>query len=92
VTWGSGAAIKAIAAGIPVFHELECWIGAEAATFGINDLEHPFLGDRHLMFHRISWAQWTAEELASGEPFRWLLPSQLSSRESLELEPRFAPT
>jgi hypothetical protein len=92
VTWGSGAAIKAIAAGIPVFHELKCWIGAEAAQFGIEDLEHPFLGDRHLMFHRLSWAMWTSEELESGEPFRWLLPSPLLSRENSEQEPRFVLT
>ena len=32
VTWGSGAAIKAIVAGIPVFHELERWIGAPARS------------------------------------------------------------
>lgn len=73
VTWGSGAGIQAILAGIPVFHELEKWIGAPAAKYGIDDLENPFLGDRLPMLHRLSWSQWSLEEIQSGEPFRWLL-------------------
>lgn len=73
VTWASGAAIKAMAAGIPVFHELERWIGAPAARFGMADLENPFLGDRLPMFRRLAWAQWSIEEIATGEPFRRLL-------------------
>lgn len=76
VTWGSGAAIKAIVAGIPVFHELPQWIGAGAARCGIEDIEHPFLGDRMPMLHRLSWAQWSADEIERGEPFKWLLPSR----------------
>ena len=75
VTWASGAAIKAIAAGIPCFHELPGWIGAGAARLGIDKIEKPFLGDRTEMFHRLAWAQWSADEIASGEPFKWLLAS-----------------
>jgi hypothetical protein len=70
VTWGSGAAIKAIAAGIPVFYELPDWIGAPAAVRGLDNLEAPFLGDRAPMFKRLSWAQWELAEIASGEAFR----------------------
>lgn len=73
VTWGSGAAIKALVAGIPVFHEMPNWIGGPAARFGIDDLENPFVGDRAPMLHRMSWAQWSLGEIASGEPFRLLL-------------------
>lgn len=73
VTWSSGAAIKAIAAGIPAFHELPGWIGAGAARLGIDDLESPFLGDRLPMFQRLAHAQWTADEIATGEPFKCLL-------------------
>lgn len=73
VTWGSGAAIQAIVAGIPVFYELEPWIGGPAATYGIENIEEPFLGDRRPMLERLAWAQWTAAEVSSGEPFRWLL-------------------
>lgn len=73
VTWGSGAGIKAIIAGIPVFHELESWIGAPAARFGISDIESPFLGDRLPMLKRLAWAQWGVDDISAGEPFRWLV-------------------
>lgn len=73
VTWGSGAAIKAIAAGIPVFHEFDRWIGSLAARFGIGDMENPFLGDREPMLNRLAWAQFSESEIASGEPFGKLL-------------------
>jgi hypothetical protein len=71
VTWASGAAIKAIVAGVPVFYTFPKWIGAPAARFGIDDLEAPFLKDRSRMLHNLSWAMWSADEIASGEPFMW---------------------
>lgn len=67
VTWGSGAAIKALAAGVPVFHEMPLWIGAHAARRDL-DFENPCTDDdaRYRMFCRLAYAQWTAEEIASG--------------------------
>ena len=75
VTWGSGAGIKALAAGIPVFHGFPSWIGAPAALpFGPEaDLERPLLGDRLPMFRRLAWAQWSLGEIQSGEAFAWLM-------------------
>ncbi|CDX26708.1 conserved hypothetical protein [Mesorhizobium plurifarium] len=73
VTWGSGAGIKAIFAGVPVIHELPAWIGAPAARFGLEHLEDPFVGDRMPMFRRLAYAQWTIAEIKAGEPFPWLL-------------------
>ena len=73
VTWGSGAAIKAIAAGTPAFYGLDGWIGAPAAVRGVESIESPFLGDRLPMFRRMAWAQWSAAEISTGEPIRWLL-------------------
>lgn len=73
VTWASGAGIKAIVEGIPVFHELQGWIGEGAARFGIKDIERPFLGDRLPMLRRMAWATWSADEIATGEPIKWLL-------------------
>lgn len=75
VTWGSGAGLKAIVQGVPVFHELRSWIGSPAARFGLGDLEEPFLGDRLPMLRRLAWAQWSIEELRSGEAFAQLLAS-----------------
>lgn len=73
VTWASGAAVKAIAAGIPAFHALPTWIGASAARPLAHDLEDPLLGDRLPMFRRLAWAQWGASEISSGEALRCLL-------------------
>jgi hypothetical protein len=70
-TWGSGAGIKAIARGIPVFHGCREWIGALAASTG-NDFERPYSPDRLPMFRRLAWSIWSAPEVGSGEAFRWL--------------------
>ena len=72
VTWGSGAAIKALAYGVPVFHEFGQWIGASASNCNM-DIESPYLGDRLPMFKRLAYAQWALDEIQSGEAFEWLL-------------------
>jgi hypothetical protein len=76
VTWGSGAAIKALQAGVPVFHEFEKWIGAPAARRLDRDLEDCHTPDRRLAWTRISWAQWKLDEIATGEAFDGLLNAQ----------------
>lgn len=70
VTWSSAAAIHALAFGVPSFHLMPGWIGEPTSKFGIEDLENPARGDRDKMFHRISWAQWTAEEIRNGEAIK----------------------
>lgn len=78
VIWASGAGVKAIAAGIPVFYQMPQWIGCYAARAFDRDvpgdlLEDPYLGERDTMFRHISWAMWKAAEIENGEAFRWLL-------------------
>lgn len=63
VTWGSGAAIKALLWGIPVRSDMPGWIGEQDNTDA----------GRLQMFERLAWAQWTLDEIASGEPFARLL-------------------
>lgn len=75
LTWGSGAALKALVVGVPVFHSFPQWIGAPAARQWPADVEQPFLGDRLPMLRRMAWAMWELEEIARGEPFRHLLPT-----------------
>jgi hypothetical protein len=67
VTWASGAGIKALAAGVPVFHEMPHWLGAPAARFGIDAIETPVMPDRLPMFRRLAWAQWSPHEIETGE-------------------------
>lgn len=63
VTWGSGAAVKALIWGIPVESHQRHWI-AEQNNTDAGRLE---------MLRRLAWAQFTLEEIASGEPFARLI-------------------
>jgi hypothetical protein len=63
VTWGSGAAIKALIMGIPVESHMPLWIGAQ------NNTDE----GRLAMFRRLAHAQWTLQEISEGLPFRRLL-------------------
>lgn len=79
VTWGSGAAIKALRQGIPVFHEFPRWIGAPGASQLAGNIEACHTPDRRLLWTRITWAQWTLEEIGSGEAFDRLLHARRDS-------------
>lgn len=63
VTWGSGAAIKALTWGIPVESHMPGWIGEQDNTDA----------GRLAMFRRLAWAQWRLSEITNGDAFRWLL-------------------
>lgn len=63
VTWGSGAAIKALMMGIPVVSEMPNWIGCQDNT-EVGRIE---------MLRRLAWAQWELHEIESGEAFAHLL-------------------
>jgi hypothetical protein len=63
VTWGSGAAVRALMMGIPVESHMPGWIGEQDNT-DAGRLE---------MFRRLAWSQWRHREIESGEAFRWLL-------------------
>lgn len=75
VTWGSGAAVRALAWGIPAFHGLPGWIGALAARPIAAMHKGPVRDDalRLRMFERLAWAQWSLEEIASGKALGALL-------------------
>lgn len=73
VTWASGAAIKAIRAGIPCFYELDGWIGNCAATRLADQLEQCDRIDSGELWRRVSWGQWAMASIESGEAFDRLL-------------------
>jgi hypothetical protein len=70
ITWGSTAALKALAMGYPVVSEMPGWIGLSAASRMVAALNWD---GREDMFKRLAWAQWTAVELTAGEPFKRLI-------------------
>jgi hypothetical protein len=63
VTWGSGAAIKALMIGCKVISEMPNWIAEQ------DNSEQGRLD----MLQRLAWAQWTMAEIESGEAFARLL-------------------
>lgn len=63
ITWGSGAAIKALALGIRVRSDMPLWIGEQDNTDA----------GRLAMFRRLAWGQWRLPEIASGEALRMVL-------------------
>lgn len=63
ITWGSGAAIKALLWGVPVRSFMPNWIGEQDNT----------TEGRLQMFEDLAWAQWQVREIAEGTPFRRLL-------------------
>lgn len=77
VIWGSGAGLKALCEGVPVFHEFPKWIGRFGACAGIDHIDDDDLtacmGDRVAMLDNVSRAQWSVEEVETGEPFARLL-------------------
>lgn len=75
VTWGSGAAIKALAMGVPVFYSFGKWIGAEAARPSSEIGTYIQVDDekRLSMFRRLAWAMWRVSEIESGECFKTLI-------------------
>lgn len=75
VTWASGAAVKALMEGVPVFYELKNWVMASCSTHISNLHQGPLRSDalRLDSFRRMAWCQWTVEEIASGLPFERLL-------------------
>jgi hypothetical protein len=63
ITWGSGAAVKALLWGIRVESHMPDWIAQQ------NNTDE----GRLAMFRRIAWAQWTLDDFASGYAFARLL-------------------
>jgi len=74
-TWSSGAALKALTLGIPVFYGMPNWIGAGAGRLLVEFAQGPKRDDaaRLAMFRRLAWAQWSEAEVAEGTAFRALL-------------------
>jgi hypothetical protein len=76
VVWSSGAGLKAIRFGTPTFYEFDRWIGRDAATRLAESLEACDRPDRTDLWRRVSWAQWTLDEVATGEAMDQLLHAE----------------
>jgi hypothetical protein len=90
VTWGSGAALKAMCAGVPAYSDFDRWIGFPGALplsqIGRADPVRSHDGRqfdrdhaREVMLDRISWAQHEVAEIATGEPLRRLIDMHIAT-------------
>lgn len=75
VIWSSSVGVHALIAGVPVIAECPAWICKRAALADIREIEAPWgrCSERLPALMDMAWAQWTCDELATGEPFRRLL-------------------
>lgn len=76
VTWSSGAALKALLFGVPVFYALKDWCGAPMSRHFGGNVDKPWHPERLPIFRRLAWSTWTTDEIATGEPFENLLRSR----------------
>lgn len=82
VVWNSAAGVHALVRGVPVFSCAPHWVVKPAASGALAGVDNPPLPERRPAFERLAWAQWSVDEIESGEPFRHLLPhaEQVESR------------
>lgn len=77
ITWASGAALRCLTMGIPVWYAMPSWIGAPASlplqerARGVLPLRDD--AARLGMLRRLAWAQWRLSEIESGHAFRTIL-------------------
>lgn len=73
VIWSSGSGVKALIAGVPVFYDAPAWICAGTAKrIQGEHLEWSIVTDewpRLVALRGMAWAQWSVDEITSGEPF-----------------------
>lgn len=84
VIWSSSAGVQALLSGIPVWCRAPAWIADPATLHDLSEIDgaweipwmrQGFEARRRDALRRLAWAQWRVEEIASGEPFRRLLPA-----------------
>jgi len=74
VIWSSAAGLRALALGVPTICAAPNWIAKGAAGSRIEEIENPPMPDRLPAFERMAAAQWSLDEIGSGEAIRALLP------------------
>lgn len=69
--WSSTSGVQALAMGVPVSYAAPHWIASGAARRGLEGLQNPLRDDEARLgaMRRLAWAQWTIQEIESGEPF-----------------------
>jgi len=69
VVFTSNSATNALLEGIPAFYEGPNIVTREVSQKGLEAIEKPTLGDRIQAFQRLSWSQFSMDEIKRGYPF-----------------------
>ena len=72
VVWTSNMATIALINGVPAFYMGPHHIMDGGAIHGVDEILKPTYPDREAAFRRLAWAQWTREEIVSGEALEYL--------------------
>lgn len=82
VIWSSAVGVQALVNGIPVVYDAPHWICAPAAKRGLANINEPLMDDaaRLSALRRMAWAQWTVDEIATGDPFARLVECNEAQR------------
>lgn len=76
VTYNSNISLESLIAGIPCFCESRGSVVYDICNHDINEVENPWFptyDEIHNVLSRITWYQWTKEEIQSGTPFKFML-------------------
>lgn len=84
VVWSSARGVRALVEGIPVMQHAPHWIMECAAAHDLTMIDRMGEWQRENLrkgsLHHMSWAQWSVDEIQSGEAFRYLLSTQNAAR------------
>lgn len=73
VVYNSKIAVESLRVGVPALFDSPCSILKSILQPGIESIENPAMPDREQFFYNLAYAQWSAAEIASGEPFKRIL-------------------
>jgi len=75
VTFNSNSSVEAVLEGIPAFTFDAGAMAKDVASQWLQELERPYMPDRTAWLNDLTFAQWTPEEMKSGETWRHLFKS-----------------
>jgi hypothetical protein len=73
VVYNSKIAVEALRRGVPALYDGPNSIVGGLVPRGIENIEDPPRPEREQFFYDLAYAQWSAEEIATGAPFKRML-------------------
>lgn len=82
--WSSGVGVRALVDGVPVYYDAPHWICEGAAVQFVLGGRPAKMDDAARLdaLHAMAWAQWNVVEIASGEPFKFIVEAAAAAATS----------